>query len=298
MSSSTKETPKNEDREQFLYAQQRIRQKKRLNLHFVVFLIGSAFIIILDQVMEVGKDTLPENWYVWAILIWTFFFLLHAFNVFFTNRFMGKKWENEQLDKLKAKQQKRIDELQAQVDKEMPLPKAPAPEQAMSQNKNQTITIIAAASENDALGKDNSLPWHLPDDFKRFKKLTTGHHIIMGRKTFETFPKPLPNRIHVVVTRDKNYKKPGAVVVHSLREALELVKNDDQPFIIGGGEIYKQSLEYADKIELTRVHAQVTADTFFPHFDEHKWELINEEHHPKDDKHDYAFTYLTYLRKN
>ncbi len=297
MSSSTKETQKNEDREQFLYAQDRIRQKKRLNLHFVIFLIGSAFIIILDQVMEVGQDTLPQNWYVWAILIWTFFFLIHAFNVFFTNRFMGKKWENEQLDKLKAKQQKRIDELQKQVEKEMPLPKAPAPLQAINQNKNQTVTIIAAAAENDALGKNNDLPWHLPDDFKRFKKLTTGHHIIMGRKTFETFPEPLPNRVHVVVTRDKNYKNPGAVVVHSIREALELAKHDDQPYIIGGGEIYKQSLEYADKIELTRVHSEVTADTFFPKVDESKWELVNEEYHPKDDKHEHAFSYLTYLRK-
>ncbi len=140
--------------------------------------------------------------------------------------------------------------------------------------------------------------WHLPDDFKRFKKLTTGHHIIMGRKTFETFPEPLPNRIHVVITRDKTYKKFGAIVVHSIKEALEIAKEDDQPFIIGGGEIYKQGLEYADKIELTRVHSEFSADTFFPNIDENKWELIKEEHHPKDDKHDFAFTYLTYIRKN
>ncbi|MCR9181419.1 MAG: dihydrofolate reductase [Flavobacteriaceae bacterium] len=297
MSSKNNEIQKNEDREQFLYAQDRIRQKKRLNQHFVVFLIGSAFIIILDQLMGVGKNLPIENWYVWAILIWTFFFLIHAFNVFFTNRFMGKKWENEQLDKLKAKQQKRITELQKRVDKEMPLPNKPVPVKATKQAKNQTITLIAAASENDALGKDNDLVWHLPDDFKRFKKLTTGHHIIMGRKTFETFPEPLPNRIHVVITRDKTYKKFGAIVVHSINEALELAKQDDQPFIIGGGEIYKQSLEYADKIELTRVHSEFPADTFFPHIDESKWELINEEHHPKDDKHEFAFTYLTYIRK-
>lgn len=294
MASKPIESQKSEDREQFLYAQDRIRQKKRLNLHFVFFLIGSAFIIILDQVLEVGHEALPENWYVWAILIWTFFFLIHAFNVFFTNRFMGKKWENEQLDILKAKQQNRIAELKKQVEKEMPLPEV----KAQKQTKNQTLTIIAAASENDALGKDNDLVWHLPNDFKRFKKLTTGHHIIMGRKTFETFPEPLPNRIHVVITRDKNYKKFGAIVVHSLKEALETAKEDDQPFIIGGGEIYKQALEYADKIELTRVHANVTADTFFPHIDEHKWELINEDHHPKDEKHEFAFTYLTYIRKN
>ncbi|GGD89673.1 dihydrofolate reductase [Planktosalinus lacus] len=285
--------PQNEDREQFLYAQDRIRQKKRLNQHFVVFLVGSAFIIVLDQVMGVGENIPVQNWYIWAILIWAFFFLIHALNVFFTNRFMGKKWENEQLDKLKAKQQKRIKELQAKVDKDMPLPEI----SVQKPQKNQTLTIIAAAAENDALGKDNDLVWHLPDDFKRFKKLTTGHHIIMGRKTFETFPEPLPNRIHVVITRDKTYKKFGAVVVHSLKEALELAKSDDQPFIIGGGEIYKQSLEYADKIELTRVHAEVAADTFFPHIDEHKWKVVNEEHHPKDEKHEYAFSYLTYVRK-
>lgn len=291
--SQQKNTPQNEDREQFLYAQDRIRQKKRLNQHFVVFLVGSAFIIVLDQFMGVGKNLPVQNWYIWAILIWAFFFLIHVLNVFITNRFMGKKWENEQLDKLKAKQQKRIDELQKRVDQSMPLPEVPV----KKPQKNQTLTLIAAAAENDALGKDNGLVWHLPDDFKRFKKLTTSHHIIMGRKTFETFPEPLPNRIHVVITRDKNYKKFGAVVVHSLKEALELAKKDDQPFIIGGGEIYKQSLEYADKIELTRVHAEVSADTFFPHIDDHKWKVINEEHHPKDEKHEHAFTYLTYVRK-
>ncbi|PKP24749.1 MAG: diacylglycerol kinase [Bacteroidetes bacterium HGW-Bacteroidetes-2] len=159
------------------------------------------------------------------------------------------------------------------------------------------ITIIAAAAENNALGKDNDLVWHLPDDFKRFKLLTTGHYIIMGRKTFETFPKPLPNRIHVVVTRNKNYKKDGIVVVHSIKEALKIAKIDDQPCIIGGGEIYKQSLPFTEKIELTRIHTTVEADTFFPEINEKEWQLINEEYHPKDEKHEFAFTYLTYLRK-
>jgi dihydrofolate reductase len=159
------------------------------------------------------------------------------------------------------------------------------------------ITIIAAAAENNALGKDNDLVWHLPDDFKRFKQLTTGHHIMMGRKTFESFPKPLPNRTHVVITRNKNYKKEGAVVVHSIEEALKLAKNDPQPFIIGGGEIYKQGLPFTDKIELTRVHAHVEADAFFPDIDENDWQLIAEEYHPKDEQHEFAFTYLTYLRK-
>lgn len=160
------------------------------------------------------------------------------------------------------------------------------------------LTIIAAAAENNALGKDNDLVWHLPDDFKRFKQLTTGHHIIMGRKTFESFPKPLPNRTHVVITRNKKYKKEGAVVVNSLKNALILAKDDPQPFIIGGGEIYKLALPYTDKIELTRVHGHFEADAFFPEIDENDWKLINEEFHEADAKHNYAFTYLTYVRKN
>ncbi len=159
------------------------------------------------------------------------------------------------------------------------------------------ITIIAAAGKNNELGKDNDLVWHLPDDFKRFKKLTTGHHIIMGRKTFETFPKPLPNRTHIVITRNKNYKKKGAVVVNTLQQALEIAKNDEQPFIIGGGEIYKLAMEISDKIELTRVHATFEADTFFPEIDLKKWKLVNEEYHPKDERHSFDFSYLTYVKK-
>jgi len=158
------------------------------------------------------------------------------------------------------------------------------------------ITMIAAAGENNELGKNNDLVWHLPDDFKRFKQLTTGHHIIMGRKTFESFPKPLPNRTHVVITRDKNYVNNDAVIVHSLDEALLKSSVDEQPFIIGGGEIYKLGLEVADKIELTRVHGTFEADTFFPEFDRNHWELVLEEKHPKDDRHDYAFTYETWVR--
>ncbi len=158
------------------------------------------------------------------------------------------------------------------------------------------VTMIAAAGENNALGKDNDLVWHLPDDFKRFKELTTGHHIIMGRKTFESFPKPLPNRTHVVITRREDYKKEGAVVVNSLEEALELAKGDRQPYIIGGGEIYSLALSEADKIELTRVHGTFEADAFFPEIDEKNWKLVSSTFHPKDERHEYAFTYLTYER--
>jgi len=159
------------------------------------------------------------------------------------------------------------------------------------------ITIIAAAGENNELGKDNDLVWHLPDDFKRFKQLTTGHHIIMGRKTFESFPKLLPNRTHVVITRKKDYKKEGAVVVNSMKEALKKAEGDTQPFIIGGGEIYKMGLDFAEKIELTRVHGTFSADTFFPEIPENNFSLIEEIEHEKDGHHDYSFTYQTFLRK-
>lgn len=162
---------------------------------------------------------------------------------------------------------------------------------------NQLI-IIAAAAENNALGIDNDLPWHLPDDFKRFKNLTTGYKIIMGRKTLESFPKALPNREHIVVTRDKTYvPKFPCVVVHSLEEAIALTKEDSKAYIIGGGEIYKQSLNFATHIELTRIHASFEADTFFPELDLTQWELIKEEYHPKDDRHLYDFTYQTFQRK-
>ncbi len=159
------------------------------------------------------------------------------------------------------------------------------------------ITMIAAAGENNELGRDNDLVWHLPDDFKRFKLLTTGHHIIMGRKTFESFPKPLPNRTHIVITRNTSYQPEGAVVVHSMEEALDSAKNDDRPFIIGGGEIYRMGIEVASCIELTRVHGIFEADTFFPEIPGAQWALQSEVYHPTDERHDYPFTYQTWVRK-
>ncbi|SDW09090.1 dihydrofolate reductase [Aequorivita viscosa] len=160
------------------------------------------------------------------------------------------------------------------------------------------ITLIAAAGENNELGKDNDLLWHLPDDFKRFKKITSHHFIIMGRKTFESFPNPLPNRVHIVITRDRKYGNVGAEVVHSLEEAIEKATSKKDIFVIGGGEIYKLAMDVADKIELTRVHGTFEdADTFFPEFSEDEWKLISEEKHGKDEKHKYAFTYETWVRK-
>jgi dihydrofolate reductase len=159
------------------------------------------------------------------------------------------------------------------------------------------IILIAAVAENLALGKNNDLLWHLPNDFKRFKALTTNHHIIMGRKTFESFPRPLPNRTHVIITRQKNYTHEGCIIVGSLKEALDYCKKEKIVFIIGGGEIYKQSIDIADKIELTKVHSTFEADTFFPEINLKEWKLEIEEYHPKDEKHNYDFTYQTYVRK-
>lgn len=158
------------------------------------------------------------------------------------------------------------------------------------------ITIIAAAGENNSLGKDNDLVWHLPDDFKRFKELTSGNYILMGRKTFETFPKPLPNRKHLIITRQDNYSVPeNCFVFDTIQSAIDFTDNQDI-WIIGGGEIYKQSMDIVDRIELTRVHSDFEADTFFPEIGE-EWELVSEEYHPADERHKYDFTYLTYNRK-
>lgn len=160
------------------------------------------------------------------------------------------------------------------------------------------VTIIAAVAENNALGKDNDLLWHLPDDFKRFKTLTTGHKIIMGRKTFESFPKPLPNRHHIIITRDKNYQieHPNCTIVHTLADALAIVAKEDLSFIIGGGEIYTLAMPYCDILEITRVHGEYEADAFFPEIDFATWKLVREEYHGKDAKHKVDFTYRTYIK--
>ena len=157
--------------------------------------------------------------------------------------------------------------------------------------------MIAAASENNALGKNNELVWHLPNDFKRFKNLTSGHHIIMGRKTFESFPKPLPNRTHIVISRQEDYNPEGCIVVNSMEKALEICPKNEDSFIIGGGEIYKLGIPFSDKIELTLVHHNFEADAFFPEINLEEWEILHSEFQPKDEKHLFDYTYLTYNRK-
>ncbi len=159
------------------------------------------------------------------------------------------------------------------------------------------IIMIAAVAENNALGKNNELVWHLPNDFKRFKNLTSGHHIIMGRKTFESFPKPLPNRTHIVITRQQDYNPEGCIVVNSIEEAIKSCPIDENIFIIGGGEIYNLGLPFSDKIELTIVHHTFEADAFFPEINENDWKIINSDFQQKDEKHLFDYTYQTYIRK-
>lgn len=166
------------------------------------------------------------------------------------------------------------------------------------------VSLIVAAAENNVIGKDNDLIWHLPKDMRFFKSSTTGHHVIMGRKNFESIPekyRPLPNRTNVVITRQADYTAEGCVVVNSLESALELAKQskDDEPFIIGGGQIYKLALEanLVDKIYLTRVHQSFDGDTFFPALKE-GWKEINREDHEADEKHACAFSFITYIKGN
>ncbi|MGI9533179.1 dihydrofolate reductase [Lutimonas sp.] len=160
------------------------------------------------------------------------------------------------------------------------------------------LTIIAAVAENNALGKNNDLIWHLPNDFKRFKKVTMGHHIIMGRKTFESMDKPLPNRTTIIITRNLNYHADGCIVVNSLENAIIAAREDENPFILGGGEIYKQALDYAEILDLTLVHHSFeNADTFFPKVDFSKWEEIFREDHSADKTHKYDYSFIRYQKK-
>ncbi|MEM5540651.1 dihydrofolate reductase [Olleya sp. AS48] len=280
-------------------AQRRIKQKKRLYAHFVIFLIGAVFLIVANTVLGIGKDTkfFGINWFVFAIMAWLFIFLYHVFNVFVTSKFMGKEWEDQQLAKLVNKQNVRIEKLKLQVEKEdLTIAKSEVFNKQQTKSINN-LTMIVAAGENNEIGKNNDLIWHLRDDLKRFKALTSGHYIIMGRKTFESFPKPLPNRTHIVISRQSNYKAPeGIIVVGSIEEAINLAKNDSQPFIIGGGEIYKLAMPYASKIELTRVHSNFDADTFFPEIDRTQWKETANTFHKKDENHEFEFSFLTFQR--
>jgi dihydrofolate reductase len=155
------------------------------------------------------------------------------------------------------------------------------------------VSSVVAISENNAIGKDNKLLWYLPTDLKHFKQITNGQTIIMGRKTFDSMGKPLPNRRNIVITRNPDLKLDGAEVTNSVAEALSLCKTEKEVFIIGGAEIYKQAMDQTNRIYLTRVHQRFDADAYFPELDMTKWvETAREEHQP-DEKNNIAFTFLT-----
>jgi dihydrofolate reductase len=158
------------------------------------------------------------------------------------------------------------------------------------------ITIIAAIGKNRELGKDNDLLWHLPNDLKRFKKVTKGHTVIMGRKTFESLGKALPHRTNIIITRNKNYTAENCTVVNSLAEALQKVTNDN-PFILGGAEIYAQSMDIADTLDLTLVDATFEADAFFPEIDTTIWKEVYREDHKTDEQHPYNYSFVTYKKR-
>jgi len=164
------------------------------------------------------------------------------------------------------------------------------------------ISMIAAMSQNRVIGKNNDLPWHLPDDFKFFKEKTKGHHVIMGRKNYESLPpkfRPLPDRTNIVLTRNSFFKEKNIIVLSELSKALDLAKvnNEKEAFIIGGGEIYQIGLDFAQRIYLTEIAAEIPGDTFFPKLDHQIWQEVTRIHHPQDAKHKFPFDFVTYQKK-
>ena len=159
------------------------------------------------------------------------------------------------------------------------------------------ISIIVAIAENSAIGKNNDLLWHIPDDLKRFKKLTTGHTIVMGKNTYLSLPiKPLPNRKNIVISDDKSDSFEGCEMAYSIEEAINKFDQDQENFIIGGGMIYQSFVSLADKLYITKVHRSFEADTFFPEIDLKEWKLISEENNRQDEPIPLGFSYLIYQR--
>jgi len=159
------------------------------------------------------------------------------------------------------------------------------------------ISLIAAMSENRVIGAAGDLPWHLPDDMKYFMQTTRGHSVIMGRKTWESMNAALKNRTNIVVTRREEYEAEGATVVHSLDDAIRIAPTaEEEVFIIGGGEIFREALPLADRVYLTVVHANVKGDITFPEMHDDDWTLTTDEHHDADDRHAYTFSFRVYDR--
>ena len=161
------------------------------------------------------------------------------------------------------------------------------------------ISLIVAASQNNAIGKNNQLLWHLPNDLKFFKNTTWGMPVIMGRKTFEAVNKPLPGRFNIVITRQPDWQVAGVIIAGDIEDAIAKATetNCKEIFIIGGGEIYKSTIEKANRIYMTRVHADLDGDTFFPEIDESKWQLVFNEDFEADEKHIFPYSFQTWERQ-
>jgi dihydrofolate reductase len=157
------------------------------------------------------------------------------------------------------------------------------------------LSLIAAVARNRVIGLNNALPWHLPEDLKRFRALTTGHHIIMGRKTYESLNRLLPERTTVIVTRNTSYDVPGAVIVHTLEQALEACAGDAEAFVIGGAELYREGLRHAHKMYITEIDAAFKGDVVFPEFDRTQWQETSRECHISEQG--LPFAYVSYQRK-
>ena len=162
------------------------------------------------------------------------------------------------------------------------------------------ISLISAVATNGVIGRQNDLPWHLPDDFAFFKRKTSHHPIIMGRKSLEALGKPLPNRTNIVITRNADFDVAGVTVVHTLDDAIAEAKavNQDQIFVIGGAEIYAMALSVATTLYLTEIHKAYDGDAYFPAFDKDEWEEVSRVSHPADERHEVGFDFVTYERKN
>ena len=153
------------------------------------------------------------------------------------------------------------------------------------------ITLIVAAADNGVIGRDNALPWHLPEDLKRFKRLTLGKPIVMGRKTFEAIGKPLPGRQNIVVTRATNYRRDGITIVHDVEAALRAAGGAPEVMVIGGAELFRFFLPRAARVHLTRVHAQIDGDAIWPELDAREWQVVAREAHEADERHLHAMTF-------
>ena len=160
------------------------------------------------------------------------------------------------------------------------------------------ISLIVAMAKNRVIGADNKIPWHLPNELRLFKSLTMGHHIVMGRRTYESINRLLPGRTTVIVTRQRDYEVPGAVVAHSVEEALAACRGDDEVFVIGGAELFRETLPIADRLHLTVVDAEPAGDTFMPEIDMSAWRETSSQSFRPDEKHAHAYRYAVYDRAN